>query len=371
MNDSVHLGFAVDKGYLKHLATLLVSISDNTQRHIVAHVAISDISEADKQAFQDGLPAQIALAWYSIAPSLNNQGQVSTRYAERLNQTTYYRFVLPNIIPRTISKLLYLDSDMLALADVGEIYDYPLKSLLGAVEDTSLCRQSRWSELGYANPVYVNAGLLLIDCNGWRERGISERLLSHLNCDKQYDYNDQDILNIELNKEVTLLSNEWNCQTALIRTNYAQIKPKVLHFTGVEKPWHISSEHEYKEAYWAYRAQTPYQGKPELALTSHDQALLKRISIALLQSGKKLLIFGAGQQGRKIAEAIKVNLPEHEVIGFVDSYERGTRMGLPCHSLTELGTMEFDAIVLGSVAFKDEMISVLTEAGIAPATVIA
>ena len=63
-----------------------------------------------------------------------------------MSRATYARLLLPELVPSSVTRLLYLDCDIVVLRDIGELFDERLDgSLLAAVESKGF---RRWSELG-------------------------------------------------------------------------------------------------------------------------------------------------------------------------------------------------------------------------------
>ena len=52
-----------------------------------------------------------------------------------------------------------------------------------------------------------------MDLPSWREKQVAEQALSLLSSDREFDYNDQDILNIILCGELCYLPAEYNVQS--------------------------------------------------------------------------------------------------------------------------------------------------------------
>jgi lipopolysaccharide biosynthesis glycosyltransferase len=56
---------------------------------------------------------------------------------EHISVETYYRYILPDILPRNIKKVLYLDADILVAGDIGYLWNEDIeKYYIAGVEDT-------------------------------------------------------------------------------------------------------------------------------------------------------------------------------------------------------------------------------------------
>ena len=189
-------------------------------------------------------------------------------WGEGQNYTTYYRLKLASILPDNIDKCIYLDSDMLLIGDIKELYNTDLQGHICGVTGENRSRTTPMVEL-HNNQNFIidtkydfNAGLLLLDLKKWRELDIESKIFNLL---KRVRLTDQDALNIMFNDDILLLDSRWNCfpvlvqdapkrawhcvfkdeETKTIKANsrfskkeYEQIckEAKLVHFGG-PKPW--------------------------------------------------------------------------------------------------------------------------------------
>ena len=95
--------------------------------------------------------------------------------------------------------MIYLDGDIVVTGDISELYDYPLKpdKLIGGVRtpgfSTNRKIRKEISGNGLDFREYINAGILIFNSRLLREENFKPFFLSHT--DKQYSFQDQDILN--------------------------------------------------------------------------------------------------------------------------------------------------------------------------------
>jgi lipopolysaccharide biosynthesis glycosyltransferase len=166
---------------------------------------------------------------------------------------------------RDVDRVLYLDADMLALADVGGLLATDLRGRTVAAVvnhpplDTvgvALRRRLR-GEVPGERP-YFNAGLLLVDTARWLRRGVGARARAFLSAHPGTRLLDQDALNVALAGDWRALPRAWNTPAGdLTRSpvwpffellnpgirervdewREAQEAPRVLHYTGEPKPW--------------------------------------------------------------------------------------------------------------------------------------
>ena len=204
--------------------------------------------------------------------------------AAHSNFLPYYRLIAPQFL-QEYSKCLYLDSDMLCLCDIRELFTLDLSDkILACVGDYgSKKRKIKFKENGkekifYYDEHYFNSGFLLI--NTYEYKAVAKQCE---NLAKQATYikaADQDLLNAIVNREQRLkLSFAYNFVTHAFcycickdedktRLNYTRAEflesaknPKILHFGY--KPWKfLESFSDFKGVnvcsyWWDMASQTP------------------------------------------------------------------------------------------------------------------
>ena len=190
---------AADAAYAMPLATTLRSITDANRDGwpLSIHIISDDIASATRQRVLDSLPrSSVSIHWHPV--DLGPVRGFAT--ADHISKMTYARFLIPEIFPKSVSKVLYLDTDLLALANLEPLWETNLEgAVVGAVLDTLDAKiKGNMAGLEYAPRVgsYFDAGVLLIDVDRWREEGVSSRALEYLARNPCSPYSDQDALNV-------------------------------------------------------------------------------------------------------------------------------------------------------------------------------
>lgn len=124
---------------------------------------------------------------------------------------TWMKMFIMDEVPDSVQQLLYLDSDTLipgsllelAQLDLGE---YPVAAVIDSISPRSSER------LGLACP-YCNAGVIYFNLKYWREHGIQQAMLAHLDKNiARYPVNDQDLLNDYFREGILHLEPKFNFQ---------------------------------------------------------------------------------------------------------------------------------------------------------------
>lgn len=190
---------------------------------------------------------------------------------------TYYRLLSDSVLPINVDRALYLDCDIIVNDNLLSMYRMPFNgAAVIALLDKPDIANSAPSRLGYSMSYgYVNAGVLLINIDEWRNMHFSKKSFEYLhnNVDRII-YHDQDVLNAVLYDKKSVLPLRYNMmecffmKQAIINECYKEQlidainNPAIIHFTGTRKPWHIECDHPYKYLYEKYLILSPWNGFP-------------------------------------------------------------------------------------------------------------
>nr|WP_256467367.1 glycosyltransferase family 8 protein [Bradyrhizobium sp. 139] len=255
---------ACDRRYSMPLATTLRSVveTNRSDEPLEFHVLVDGVSERIRKRILDSLPhGSASIRWIEV--DLQMFRDFSTiRY---ISKVTYARFLIPRIFPNTVSRVLYLDSDLLVLDDLQALCATDLGGkVLGAVLDgldSQLKNQTVRAPVPRVRD-YFNAGVLLIDLDQWRQAKISEAALDYLKRYPGSPYSDQDALNVACDGLWKGLDSRWNYlayNTELDVSELAdQYKPSIVHFTTWNKPWRPGVPNANATLYDSFRSRTQF-----------------------------------------------------------------------------------------------------------------
>jgi len=179
----------------------------------------------------------------------------------------YTRLLLGTMID--CEKAIYLDSDILVLRDLKEVWEMDMQGKTSLV-----CKDDRIPTISFDCPwpldeksrniPYFNSGLMVIDLNQWRRKSIESESLK-LARSSECKFYDQTILNYILRDDVAFINNHWNWQAV----SEPEKEPKNYHFVERQKPW-SSYRGELRCQLWRLYYST-FVGAPELYLLSRKQ----------------------------------------------------------------------------------------------------
>jgi lipopolysaccharide biosynthesis glycosyltransferase len=179
----------------------------------------------------------------------------------------YYRLLAPILLP-DLDKCIYIDSDVLVLKDLTELYDIDIQDYyLAGVENG---RPSYVAHLHW----YVNSGVLLMNLKAIREAKLTDRFIEMseygVNGKDPYTYPDQDILNIVCDGKVKGIDCKYNFGFGItaFQKELRQAKDKktcisealnnavILHFLDI-KPWKEKGV-MFADKWWNYAKESPF-----------------------------------------------------------------------------------------------------------------
>jgi len=190
---------------------------------------------------------------------------------------TYFRLLLPAILPGSLERAIFIDSDAIVSSSLEELWQMPLQgSALGAVAEHVLsCRDH-----GYVHGEYFNAGVMLVDLDQWRQAHVllRGREFARANPDRLRHW-DQDVLNHVFAGEWLRLEDRWNACPHLFGLNADYLlspgslspdelraidDPAIIHFAGPGpvKPWDARCLHPLRDRYRQASALTPWASVP-------------------------------------------------------------------------------------------------------------
>jgi lipopolysaccharide biosynthesis glycosyltransferase len=248
------------------LATTLLSVTEANRRAwpLQIYVLSCDFSQTIKGKIIDSLPkGSCSIDWVSV--DVTAFAGFST--IRHISSATYARFLITNRLPKEISKVLYLDADILVLDDLGSLCETDLgAAVVGAVVDervTGHIKRGNTSLRGMPLPCvqdYFNAGVLLIDLAKWRAERISQRAIEYLELYPDSAFSDQDALNVACDGRWKRLDPRWNYFQIDLKKSISDLsdqqRPGIIHFQGWSKPWDPSSLNFNARFYDSFRCRT-------------------------------------------------------------------------------------------------------------------
>ena len=298
--------FASDDNYVPPLTTAIYSLLKNASPDYFYDIVIleSGISDDHKDEMEDFF-ARFANASLRFArvDGMAEEYRLRTNN-ERISIETYYRFLIQRVLP-DYDKAIYLDSDLVVLDDISQLWNVELgDNLLAATRDADYLGHLNRNDgirMHYTNEVlcmknpydYFQAGVLVMNLEQMRKAYTFEQWLGFAS-ESEYIFDDQDILNVYCEGRVVYLDTEWDVMNdcgGRIKTVFsfapaevfdefliAYKNPKILHFAGFEKPWLLGGC-DMEKYYWDYAKDTPFYERQIAAIFRETVETTKALQI--------------------------------------------------------------------------------------------
>ena len=255
--------FAVDDGYIPFLAVALESLIDNASKEYYYSIKIlyTNINEENKRKINKYKCENVNIEFVDLNYYIEKvKDKLYTR--DYYTKTTYFRLFIPNLYPQ-YNKAIYLDSDIVVLGDISELYNQEIENNLVAaapddvIQSTKVFQEYAEKVVGVADyRNYFNAGILLMNLDEFRKFKFQEKFLYLLETIKFTVAQDQDYLNRLSKGKVKIIDKAWD-KMPIANDNFDENNLKIIHYNLAYKPWHYDNI-KYKEYFWKYAKETEY-----------------------------------------------------------------------------------------------------------------
>lgn len=292
---------AADSNYAMPLAVTLRSALENLKGNckIIFYIIDGGITDFNKQKIlkslilescevefiqiSDSLTSDITIAHESIESK-----NIETK-AKYISVASFYRLLIPQLLPEQVEKVIYLDCDLVVKGDLEQLWQTDLgENYVLAVRDTwipsisSPTGRLNYQKLGLdPDSPYFNAGVLVINLRKWRTDEFSPKAIQYFRQNLEYiGWYDQGLLNALLVGQWGQLDPRWNfnatsfydysledyfswkdSESLLSEDIYNRLVryPYIVHFVSEKKPW-TSRYTPRREDFFEYVDRTAWSG---------------------------------------------------------------------------------------------------------------
>ncbi|MBU1191691.1 MAG: glycosyltransferase family 8 protein [Gammaproteobacteria bacterium] len=280
------------------LAVMLRSLADNlgVGRSAVAHIMFDTLSSVARTRLQASVTTdRLHIQWIPVNHAGLASVSMPVRAYDHISPVSYFRLLLPDLLPADLQRVIYLDCDLAVLGDIGMLWDIDLNDhYVAAVPelttDSHLVSSPQgirlWRELGLAADLeQFNSGVLLINLDKWRAEFVKQRALIYL--EKAADWlrwHDQEALNVVFAGAWLRLDARWNLTMRQLMKSapVTYQSPCIIHYHSAEKPWHAGYPFALADVFFDYLDRTAWSGwRPEYLPFAPVRRFFKRFVKAL------------------------------------------------------------------------------------------
>lgn len=278
--------------YARIMGVSITSLFENNKsmETITVYIIERDIKLENKNAINSIAEKYGRQIVYIPMPDINEMERLRLRkIKEKWVFDSYCRLYLDDLLPRTVDKVLYLDSDVLVTDSLQELWEIDLRNYIAAgVKD---CFNKKYYELlGLKEGAhYCNSGVLLINLNRWRRERIGDQVRQYVHNRNGYVFfMEQTVINGVIQDKWLILPVRYNVNTLMMMLAYDEIialrkiddfyerdeveealkKPALIHMTSIflvnNRTWIEGSNHPAKQLYNKYKSLTPWADDEEL-----------------------------------------------------------------------------------------------------------
>ncbi|MCH2048697.1 MAG: glycosyltransferase family 8 protein [Trichodesmium sp. ALOHA_ZT_67] len=246
----MNLLFCFDQNYQQHFGVAITSVLlNNLSSHFDVHIITNFMEEKLKQKL-DTLSKNYKCSFHLYI--INNLDKISQLKASvHVSNATYYRLIMAEILPKHIDKILYLDSDVVVISPLEELYNIDLENYFIAASGFS---GTLVKSKGF------NSGVMVVNLEKWRNEQISTKVIDFATQNRnKLPYHDQSALNCVIKQNYLIIDRKWNFQVDLSPRkiqkpddNIALKNARIIHYIGSSKPWYFWISDQRKNIYELY-----------------------------------------------------------------------------------------------------------------------
>lgn len=259
---AVHVAMTLDSVYLRGSMAAILSVVQHTScpENIRFHFVSS--KSADSSLLRRTIAASFPYLRFEIY-SLDQgsvSGLISTSIREALDcPLNYARNYLPDLLPRCVRRVVYLDSDLVLVDDILKLAATLLgdTAVLAAPEYCNANFTSYFTPTFWSNPTlsltfegrkacYFNTGVMVIDLERWREGDYTTKIVEWMELQKRmriYELGSLPPFLLVFAGNIAPVDHRWN-QHGLGGDNFRGLcrdlhpgSVSLLHWSGKGKPW--------------------------------------------------------------------------------------------------------------------------------------
>ncbi len=174
---SVHVVYASDDRFAEILGISMLSLFDNNgdMEEIYTYILDSGISKENRKNIES-----ICKKYDRVIPQWIPAKNISEELnmdvvADRGSLSQYARLFISSVLPERLSRVLYLDCDIIINQSLYELWNLDLQGkTIGALMD-AFSRHYRFNIDLHPNDLMFNSGVMLVDLDKWKKNDVEKK----------------------------------------------------------------------------------------------------------------------------------------------------------------------------------------------------
>ncbi|XP_010522685.1 PREDICTED: probable galacturonosyltransferase-like 4 [Tarenaya hassleriana] len=257
--ERIHVAMTLDGNYLRGTMAAVLSILQHSTcpEDVEFHFLWSHPENGIVSAINSTFP-YLTFHLYRFDPD-RVRGKISRSIREALDQPlNYARTYLSDILPEKVTRVIYLDSDIILVDDIAKLWSVDLGDHVVAAPEychanfTKYFTDMFWSDPEFSGtfrdrrPCYFNTGVMVVDVGKWREGEFTRKVEEWMSVQKHrriYHLGSLPPFLLVLAGKIKAVDHRWN-QHGLggdnVQGKCRNLHPgpiSLLHWSGKGKPW--------------------------------------------------------------------------------------------------------------------------------------
>jgi lipopolysaccharide biosynthesis glycosyltransferase len=301
---TIQIAAASDENYAMPLAAMLASAQTHLEpgQRIHAYLLASGLSAATREKLSATCdPSRLELEWMDVGDDRLRFLRSTLRPSDHVSLASYARLLLPELVPGTVSRLIYLDCDVICRQSLAFLWEVdmggcPVLAVPEAITGADTAGAARgirlYRELGLASDMpLLNSGVIVFDLSEWRRRKLSRQAFDYVRTAGEHvRWHDQEAINVVLRGEWKPLPQRWNVSTFRLGEVRGRVASEaardaaIVHYNSSIKPWQAGYDLPFGDAFFAALDRTPWRGfRPRRIAAGPLRRALGRVRKALVK----------------------------------------------------------------------------------------
>lgn len=306
----MNIVYASDENFAEMLSVSMESLLTHN-KNVVVYVLNNGIKEKSVEKLKRQAERHEREIHFMPLKNLKEYAGRELSCQSKISLTAYFRLFMPQILPLSVEKLLYLDCDTMVRKDLTDLWERKFDGCAAVAEPTAPLMKEK---IGLKkSDYYFNSGVLLVDLKKWREEKIMEKFVKYMEeMGGDVSFEDQGVINHVLKNEISILPFKYNVTTQFFDFGYdgfSMMKkdevryerneveaglenPGIVHFTNSfasERPWVKGCEHKYANEWRQYKKNTEWSDSPIWESNKDFARKISRIIYSILKGDMRYL----------------------------------------------------------------------------------
>ncbi|MDR1207706.1 MAG: glycosyltransferase family 8 protein [Rickettsiales bacterium] len=250
--------FCCDENYFPHLRATIASIVHNRDACDEFHFFLihNGFSESKKKKLRDLARSRFDFIEIDLKQRFGRFAKTIRKF-DVVSLMTYARLLIPELV-FGYDKVIYMDCDIIVRGSLSGLMEIDLgDNFIGGCSDFNCGLMARTLD----TDVYVNAGVLVMNCALWRKYKMSRTSIKYWDASRyRLKWHDQDLLNSLFRKKMMLIDSRYNYAIVSEKNGIEReipyygmfFRPIVYHYI-LRKPWKFRRVCRFRWLYLKYR----------------------------------------------------------------------------------------------------------------------